>query len=612
MRPSLPSALVFLITLSTFPVTATAATFVVDSTGDGSDADVGDNVCATAGGDCTLRAAIEQSNELGGRDTIEFDISGTGPHTIQPASTLPSVTDPLYIKGDSEPDYNDSPVVVLDGQNAGTAVDGLTYDNVTGDNSLVQGLSIVNFDRDGIVLDGTDSALIYNNYIGVNADASEAGNGGNGITLANGASSNTIGLGSGTSNVISGNSRRGIFFGIAATEDGNQIKGNLIGVDPSGTQDMGNFYEGIVVNGATNTEIGGSNSAAGAGNTISGNGRSGILIIGGDTTIRGNHIGTNDAGDAVIANDGNGIDVDSGALATIGGTASGAGNIVAGNASYEIRLGTDGNAVQGNYIDTNSNGDDLGSSFNALRIAGNNNQIGGTTSSARNVIGHTRTNAIDVDGTNNTLHGNYVGVMPDGTPIPHAGTSIRIFESNNTIGGIGPGEGNTLANAGWGVAILFGTGHTIRGNAIYNQSQLGIDINRDGKTANDSDDSDDGTNRLQNFPEIQDADYDSGTNEITVVYQVPSDPSLSGSGASAYDLSIDFYRSDSDGSGEAYLGTDTYTATDYNSGPTKQVTFSPAGSFSNTDTIVTTATDANGNTSEFSLLDNIFADRFEQ
>lgn len=611
MRLSLRNALVCLITLSAFPVTATAAEFVVDSTGDGSDANIGDGTCATAGGACTLRAAIEETNALGGKDDIDFDISGSGPHVIQPASPLPSITEALFISADSEPDYDGSPVVVLDGQNAGTGVDGLTFDTVTANQSLVQGLSIINFDGDGIVIDGTDSALIYNNYIGVDADGLEAGNGGNGITLTNGASLNTIGLGSGTSNVISGNSRRGIFIGTSA-EDGNRIKGNLIGVDPSGTKDMGNFFEGIVVNNATNTEIGGSNSSAGAGNTISDNGRGGIVIIGGNATIQGNRIGTNQVGDAVIANDGNGIDIDSGASATIGGTASGAGNIVAGNASYEIRLGTDGNTVQGNYLDTNSNGDDLGSSSNALRIAGDNNQIGGTTSSARNVIGHTFTNAVVVDGTNNTLQGNYVGVMPDGTPVPNPGASIRIFGSDNTIGGIGTGEGNTLANAGWGVAIEFGTGHTIRGNAIFNQSRLGIDLDRDGKTANDSDDSDDGTNRLQNFPEIQDADYDSGANEITVVYQVPSDPSLSGSGASAYDLSIDFYRSDADGSGEAYLGTDTYTATDYNNGPAKQFTFSPVGSFSSTDTIVATATDANGNTSEFSLLDDIFADRFEQ
>jgi CSLREA domain-containing protein len=41
---------------------AHAATLAVDSTGDAGDASPGDGVCATAGGECTLRAAIEEAN----------------------------------------------------------------------------------------------------------------------------------------------------------------------------------------------------------------------------------------------------------------------------------------------------------------------------------------------------------------------------------------------------------------------------------------------------------------------------------------------------------------------------------------------------------------------
>ena len=44
----------------------TPATFTVNSTADAGDANTGDGVCATTGGVCTLRAAIQQANALAG------------------------------------------------------------------------------------------------------------------------------------------------------------------------------------------------------------------------------------------------------------------------------------------------------------------------------------------------------------------------------------------------------------------------------------------------------------------------------------------------------------------------------------------------------------------
>lgn len=49
---------------------AQAASFVVDSNGDEGDSNPGDGVCSTASGVCTLRAAIEETNELPGPNTI--------------------------------------------------------------------------------------------------------------------------------------------------------------------------------------------------------------------------------------------------------------------------------------------------------------------------------------------------------------------------------------------------------------------------------------------------------------------------------------------------------------------------------------------------------------
>ncbi|MEZ5118759.1 MAG: choice-of-anchor Q domain-containing protein [Candidatus Nanopelagicales bacterium] len=51
---------------------ASAADFTVNSNGDGADAVPGNGVCATAGGACTLRAAVMESESLAGSDTISL------------------------------------------------------------------------------------------------------------------------------------------------------------------------------------------------------------------------------------------------------------------------------------------------------------------------------------------------------------------------------------------------------------------------------------------------------------------------------------------------------------------------------------------------------------
>ena len=74
----------------------------VNSTGDASDNNPGDDVCNTGGTvgsdpECTLRAAIQESNGSATVDTIHFDIPTSDPgysaspvaFTIEPASTSP-------------------------------------------------------------------------------------------------------------------------------------------------------------------------------------------------------------------------------------------------------------------------------------------------------------------------------------------------------------------------------------------------------------------------------------------------------------------------------------------------------------------------------------------
>ena len=133
------------------------------STGDGAD-EVLDGVCADADGNCTLRAAIAESNanvdkngnKNIGKHRIEFDIpetdpgfdSGTGVFTIKPQSQLPDIEDRVVIVGNNK--------IVLDGSES-PAVDGLV---ITKDgNSRIQGLQITGFGGNGIVLDSSHNTI---------------------------------------------------------------------------------------------------------------------------------------------------------------------------------------------------------------------------------------------------------------------------------------------------------------------------------------------------------------------------------------------------------------------------------------------------------------------
>lgn len=63
-----------------------AATFTVNNNGTAADLTPGDGICQTAGGNCTLRAAVQEANALAGNDIINFNPSVT---SITVSSELP-------------------------------------------------------------------------------------------------------------------------------------------------------------------------------------------------------------------------------------------------------------------------------------------------------------------------------------------------------------------------------------------------------------------------------------------------------------------------------------------------------------------------------------------
>ncbi|MBI2927940.1 MAG: right-handed parallel beta-helix repeat-containing protein [Verrucomicrobia bacterium] len=323
------------------------------------------NVTTTADtGPGSLRQAILDANaHFSAGDTIAFAIPGDGPHTIAPVTALPPITDPVTLDGYTQPGasantladgFNATIKVILDGATAPSSTDGLSLQSP---GVTVRGLAIINFKSDGIELTAAArDCLIAGCVIGAGLDNTDKGNNTDGVFI-NGSPNNGIG---GTTpaarNVISGNNRHGIeITGAGATA--NRVEGNFIGTDLAGVADLGNGADGVqILNGASSNAIGG--TEAGARNVISGNNSDGIEVTSAtatNNTIQGNFIGTNATGTTGIANTSHGVTFTTSASSnTVGGTAAGAGNLIAfhGGDGVFVQTGT-GNRVLGNPIHSN-------------------------------------------------------------------------------------------------------------------------------------------------------------------------------------------------------------------------------------------------------------------
>ena len=92
-RRVLAAALLVLVCAIAWPAAAGAETFFVTTTADEADATPGDEFCVTAGGKCSLRAAIEEANATAEVfDEIRFEeevFEGDADSVIELSSALP-------------------------------------------------------------------------------------------------------------------------------------------------------------------------------------------------------------------------------------------------------------------------------------------------------------------------------------------------------------------------------------------------------------------------------------------------------------------------------------------------------------------------------------------
>jgi hypothetical protein len=269
-------------------------------------------------------------------------------------------------------------------------------------------------------------------------------------------------------NVISGNSGDGVLLDSAVT--GASVQGNYIGTDATGAKAIANSV-GVEVAGSGNV-VGG--SIAGARNVISGNSKDGVLVdsTASGTTVQGNFMGLVAAGNAALANGTNGVELQS-VNNTVGGTSFNARNYIAGNKNDGVLVdsGASGNQVLGNFIGLDYSGKVALGNSNGVEVAGTNNTLGGTASGARNVIAGNSTDGVLLDGTasGTAVQGNYIGTdLTGASAVANGVYGVSIAGSNNTIGGSSAAASNTIAdNKSGGVQVSAGSGNTIRRNALF-------------------------------------------------------------------------------------------------------------------------------------------------
>jgi parallel beta-helix repeat protein len=328
----------------------------------------------------------------------------------------------------------------------------------------------------------------------------------------------------------------------------------------------------------------------------------GISVGSDNNRVNCNHVGVGVNGYSDVGNGGHGIEV-SGSGNTIGGLFSHSQrNVISGNSINGVYLHPAGgdNLVANNFVGTTASGLNELSNYGGISIGGDSNQIGGVIPLARNLVsGNLGTGIYLNNASANLIVGNHIGVARDSiSPLPNNGSGIELVGEtiSNTIGSTAPGGANLIVNSGmYGVRMetsILGTPtqNQLRGNIIYNNGDLGIDLGGDGVDTNDTGDGDTGENNRQNYPVLL-----SGTDDGTISGILNSQPNMQ--------FTLDFYRNDlcdpsGFGAGQEFLGTGLLTS-DSAGDAAFALNFSST-SLSPGDSLTATATDPDGNTSEFS------------
>jgi hypothetical protein len=391
--------------------------------------------CTIGGSRSIGSGPLGQGNVISGNERAGIDLQGAGTAGNMVVGNFIGTN----LAG-SAADSNSTGILITEGA-AGNVIGGRRTPGVCdGPCNVIGG----NLD-DGIHLqyEGTDDNRIAGNFIGTNVSGTQAIANYCGIAFSSGASSTQIGgVAAGEGNLISGNTNYGIWLSWPETS-GNKVWGNLIGTDVTGKIALPN-YEGVVVTQSTANQIGGAEPGAAnliSGNEFLGIWL-GYLEAPGNT-VAGNKIGTDIDGAVALPNY-RGIALTDASNNLIGGTAQGARNLISGNATIGVKLELTStlNSLVGNFVGTDLTGEvaipNAGDGI-LLGFGASSNIVGGSASGAGNLISGNGAMGIRIQNDNtldNRVEGNRIGTNREGTSaLPNGEDGVLIIGAPGTIVG---------------------------------------------------------------------------------------------------------------------------------------------------------------------------------
>jgi len=443
--------LLILIALLALPVMPPASagpqakTYTVNSDTDAADKKPGDGKCETAGGNCTLHAAIQEANADSDYSTINFASQFQGTHAI-PGCSLPGISeDNTTIDASNRWDmtYNRPGVEITGGactlltiQASSTTVLGVFFGgggtttgvHITGgSNNYIGGhgegqRNVFLTGRYGVWIQSSGTSnYVINNYVGtVDGETLPGGGmGERGVFVQAGQSISII-----SNNLIAGQSDAGILL----WADSNVVTDNIIGMT---------WNKAAALPNKVGVYLAGDYNVVGPHNVIAGNTSHGVYVYhADDNTIYHNYIGY-PWGIAGGENGGDGIHVHVSSNNLINDA-----NVIGPNTGNGIWVnGSSHTTIQGNGIG--------GNGLDGVYMKSSDGQIGGSGDALRNSIGGNDGNGVHLDSSSNvTVTNNYIGLGVGAFDDGNQGHGILIDNgsTDNFIGGAGSGEGNWI---GW-------------------------------------------------------------------------------------------------------------------------------------------------------------------
>ncbi len=426
-------------------------------------------------GSGSLRWAITQASAANTSSTINFKIPESKGvdgeygyyYPINLQSSLPKITKPVTIDGLTESGATASqPNVELYGKNVSGSAIGL---DITASHTTVEGLAVDGFKNGGVLVLGASKVTINEDWIGVRPYEEGSTSNGNsyGVELASSSVGTTNSVVA--DSVISGNTGTGVILTGSGTNN-NLVEGDVIGLAPGGLDQQGNQGDGVLISGgASYNSIGG--TAISQGNVISSNSSEGVEISGATTShnlVAGNIIGLDSSTDFARQNGDNGVKIDGGAFYnTVGGSTSSARNIISGNHNSGVVItdsGTSSNSVAGNYIGTDKTGE-TGTNSNGDGTLGNgwDGVLVESSASSTQLSG----NVISNNGENGVSINNVSNVIVVGNDI---GTDAAGMKA------LGNGADGVIVHAS-AANVTIGGASSGQGNVISANGGDGVDLN---------------------------------------------------------------------------------------------------------------------------------------